>query len=107
MKLYGTITSERASKGQGGNKELEIIIQVGDSRKTIARLLVMPNPYVAGAYFINLYTNGKLGGDGMTAFEFRDVDKKGEKKKGEHAKNHIGKLHDQNCVDCRKDNGEQ
>jgi len=28
MKLYATTTSERASKGQGGNKYLEIAIQV-------------------------------------------------------------------------------
>lgn len=28
MKLYATITSERASKGQGGNKQVEILLQV-------------------------------------------------------------------------------
>ena len=42
MKLYATTTSERASKGQGGNKFLELRANVGDqhnSRRTMyARL---------------------------------------------------------------------
>lgn len=33
MKLYATVTSERASKGQGGNKYLDIDITVGDAEK--------------------------------------------------------------------------
>jgi len=33
MKLYGTITSERASKGQGGNKYLSIIARISDNQK--------------------------------------------------------------------------
>lgn len=32
MKLYATVASERASKGQGGNKFLDIDIQSGDER---------------------------------------------------------------------------
>jgi hypothetical protein len=35
MKLYGTITSERATKGQGGNKYLNIDILVGDKNNPI------------------------------------------------------------------------
>ena len=35
MKLYATITSERASKGQGGNKEIEIILQSGHKSREI------------------------------------------------------------------------
>lgn len=31
MKLYATVTSERASKGQGGNKYLDIEIRLGSS----------------------------------------------------------------------------
>lgn len=38
MKLYATTTSERASKGQGGNEKLEIEIQVGSQRKLLAAL---------------------------------------------------------------------
>jgi hypothetical protein len=40
MKLYATTTSERASKGQGGNKYLFIDIQAGEDRKIIAKLYV-------------------------------------------------------------------
>ena len=32
MKLYATVTSERASKGQGGNKFLDVAVLVGDAR---------------------------------------------------------------------------
>lgn len=32
MKLYATTTSERASKGQGGNKFLTVHLQVGSGR---------------------------------------------------------------------------
>jgi len=32
MKLYATTTSERASKGQGGNKYLDIKIYVGNAK---------------------------------------------------------------------------
>lgn len=40
MKLYATITSERASKGQGGNKYLDIDIRAGsrEDSRTLARL---------------------------------------------------------------------
>lgn len=34
MKLYATVTSERASKGQGGNKYLDIDIYVDDLERT-------------------------------------------------------------------------
>lgn len=32
MKLYATVTSERASKGQGGNNFLDVALLVGDAR---------------------------------------------------------------------------
>lgn len=35
MLLYATTTSERASKGQGGNKYLKINLTVGDSKNQI------------------------------------------------------------------------
>jgi len=34
MKLYATVSSERASKGQGGNKFLDILIEVQDLERT-------------------------------------------------------------------------
>lgn len=44
MKLYANVSSERATKGQGGNKYLDIIIQVGKARQKIAKLKVKPFP---------------------------------------------------------------
>ncbi len=43
MKLYATTTSERASKGQGGNKELivSIIIDRGGGREEIGKIMVV------------------------------------------------------------------
>lgn len=35
MKLYATVRSERAVKGQGGNKKLEITILLGDKTNPI------------------------------------------------------------------------
>lgn len=45
MKLYATVSSERATKGQGGNKELDIIIQAEKlngipTRDQVLRVLV-------------------------------------------------------------------
>lgn len=44
MKLYATVASERASKGQGGNQFLDFKIQAGDERAEILRLLVNTTP---------------------------------------------------------------
>jgi hypothetical protein len=41
MKLYATTTSERASKGQGGNEYLDIEIQ-DQNRNTILELKIIP-----------------------------------------------------------------
>ncbi len=45
MKLYATITSERATKGQGGNDYLDIDIFCGsaDNSVTLAKLTVRPS----------------------------------------------------------------
>ena len=41
MKLYAKTTSERASKGQGGNKKLEINLTIDDKlRKEIGNLIM-------------------------------------------------------------------
>jgi hypothetical protein len=38
MKLYATTTSERASKGQGGNKEIAITVHAGSRDNSFAIL---------------------------------------------------------------------
>ena len=35
MKLYSTITSERASKGQGGNKYIDIVLARGSASESV------------------------------------------------------------------------
>lgn len=42
MKLYATTTSERASKGQGGNKYLNVAIS-NDKNETIFYMELLPN----------------------------------------------------------------
>ena len=45
MKLYGTITSERASKGQGGNEFLDYILSVGSSKDSREVLKIRAKVY--------------------------------------------------------------
>ena len=55
MKLYATVTSERATKGQGGNKYLVIEIKVEGftgipTRANLYRLSLSPNDNDGGLY---------------------------------------------------------
>lgn len=40
MKLYATITSERASKGQGGNEFIESIITIDEGKRKAVHIQV-------------------------------------------------------------------
>lgn len=42
MKLYATTTSERASKGQGGNERLEIQI-LGENKEDLGYIKIIPD----------------------------------------------------------------
>lgn len=78
MKLYATVTSERAKKGQGGNKFLDIDVY-GEEGIQIYRLEVKEN------------------GDGIPCiecFDIQDLEKaKGERQKGGH-------VIDCGCIHC-------
>ena len=55
MKLYATVQSERATKGQGGNQRLDIQLTVGDSDNplqagVVALREIEPNVFVV-TYF--------------------------------------------------------
>ena len=52
MKLYATVSSERATKGQGGNNYLDIEI-MGENKVVLARVQVK-NPY-PGEYEMNVF----------------------------------------------------
>lgn len=94
MKLYATTTSERASKGQGGNKEIVIGLNVGSSAdsRNIAqfKLLALTN----GEYEL-YYAN--LDESLSSTLLQRGSLIKGKKKSGEH-------IHDWDnygkCCDC-------
>ncbi len=60
MKLYATVTSERASKGQGGNDYLDIDIFCGTTANsvTLARLTVRPSE--TGGYILVDHTDEVL-----------------------------------------------
>lgn len=106
MKLYSTVTSERASKGQGGNDKLIIEIQVGSQRKLLARLHV---EQIHGNVAIYSLIIGGIGGDKIA--ELIDTTclcpncalgkTKGKKKKDEcrHDYDNYGK-----CCNCGKFN---
>jgi hypothetical protein len=75
MKLYATITSERASKGQGGNQFLDIVIR-NESQEEMMTVQVngrgKEKPRIAIAF-----DSDKL------CFPPQPIDTKGKKQKGE------------------------
>lgn len=70
MKLYATVSSERASKGQGGNKYIDIDVNVGSAADSKRFANIRVN-VVDGVY--TLWLDGEV------------VKTKGEKQKDEHA----------------------
>lgn len=58
MKLYATTTSERASKGQGGNNEIAITLNVGSANDSRTVALIKIVALVGGGYEI-LYRNNE------------------------------------------------
>ena len=63
MKLYATITSDRASKGQGGNKKIEILLQVDPKRRLeVGRLVMTEQDELYEIYYYPITTNVGVGG---------------------------------------------
>ena len=60
MKLYATTTSERASKGQGGNKEIVICLNYGsrDNSQEVAQIIFTATEY---GYDIALFDSEEEG----------------------------------------------
>jgi len=83
MKLYATIESERASKGQGGNKYLAILITCGDSKNpiTLAHLTVREGQNDVNDD--NRTGYGVYTGDDGECLFWKPIPPKGEKQKGE------------------------
>ena len=86
MKLYATVTSERATKGQGGNNYLEIAISVGDDDRYKIRVTPEKLDFMERGYSSPLLE--RRHSDIMKEYEQR----KGKRQKGEicpvcHGKN--------------------
>lgn len=83
MKLYATTTSERASKGQGGNEYLNIDINI-DSKEPTYRVRVI-NDELLGIVYISLESLyfGKWTTVYQTEQYFNVSESKGNKQKGE------------------------
>lgn len=94
MKLYATTTSERASKGQGGNKFLKVEFQIEQTNPTGFKRYID-----AGDIDINI-NNGVIeidyisqGGNVTPLANFKeDLQEKGKKQKGEKICSVIGCL---------------
>jgi len=81
MKLYATTTSERASKGQGGNKRLDTII-TDANRNEIVKILIQINEddTIALQYWDNTTSRGN-----KHCFTSNPImTSKGNKQKGEY-----------------------
>lgn len=96
MKLYATVTSERASKGQGGNREIVIDLTIDPiKRKTVGRVVMHwgeagdgdHKGYTIYYYPISTECQGQKFHDGRVLL----YQEKGEKQKSE------------NCQVCGKD----
>lgn len=113
MKLYATVTSERASKGQGGEW---LDIKVTNSKKeTILLLLISPegsdedgdviHASLKTADSVFLGKIGDIKGNNLPSDSiFNTIEAvarlKGNKQKGEHAEYHMGICKGTICPDC-------
>jgi len=78
MKLYATVTSERATKGQGGEK-LEIVV-MGQSREELAHIRVFPEIDEENLYCLRLEARGLKE---PLFFSIKGKKTKGKNQKGE------------------------
>lgn len=87
MKLYATITSERATKAQGGNKYLEIELLVGsrDNQQKAGIVLLEPTKYGFEVRYIPPAGMNKQDSVLLSEIKAKSIDRKitkGKKQKG-------------------------
>ena len=84
MKLYATTSSERATKGQGGNKFINIDLLVGDAKNPIdaGRITMKTTP--GDVYWIDYFTP-HIPGNSIKKIELFTFEK-GKQQKGEKGK---------------------
>ena len=81
MKLYATTTSERASKGQGGNKRLDIQLTVGNSQQREPAGAISMREIEKDKFSIIYWQKGE--GKNLAII---DLQEKAKKQKGEKCK---------------------
>lgn len=103
MKLYATTTSERASKGQGGNKYLAIIIS-GENNVPLWKVLVRHSQTEDAPYYDLQVDNVTRKFDGYkSVIAERSLPKtKGNKQKGEKYCTSCGFVEAQDGEYCTK-----
>ncbi len=113
MKLYATTTSERASKGQGGNEFLEIKLTVSKDEVSAGRIIVEAIGLGARVYYIPPAGATKADGVLLSTLtpEYIRMKTKGERQKGErnHKCNYCNAitktyLENWHCSNCSRDN---
>ena len=57
MKLYATVTSERASKGQGGNEWIEVELKVEDRVTPIGYIML---DYIGNEWIVKWKAHGSV-----------------------------------------------
>ena len=82
MKLYATVSSDRASKGQGGNKDIRIDLFAGSAKNSVKIAeVILEND---GDEQYSLYaTTLTLGEDNQCIDAFIDLNGNGEQEKGD------------------------
>lgn len=94
MNLYATTTSERASKGQGGNKELVVNLKIDPERRMEIGNIVMKHE--DGIYTVYYYpinencTDQELNSNRILLYET-----KGKRQKGDYYRLTT-------CIDCKQ-----
>lgn len=76
MKLYATVTSERASKGQGGNTRLDIQLTVGTADRQIPAGVIALREIEKGVFTIVYFKDGE-------GIHLNRIEAKGNKQKDE------------------------
>lgn len=99
MKLYATVTSERASKGQGGNDFLNIKLIVDNGNRHEIGIVRLA-PHLDG--WMLVIDRSSVGRERGSARVYEEVitlkgeKQKGEKQKGEHEGDHY------DCEPCKE-----
>ncbi len=102
MKLYGTVTSERAKKAQGGNKWLNYELAIGTGASD-SRIVLNVKTIVDG----NTVTVLVSGGTSATSYQYKIDETKGEKNTMcKHIRTDCPICHDDTKGEQRKDDSD-